>query len=81
MYVYLKKEKFLELIARKNLSQGAFAKEIGISETYLSMLLDSEKYDSSPSPELREKMLIFLGALFDELFFIQNYRYNGNTPK
>lgn len=81
MYVFTKKRELEEILLRKNLSQGDFAKGLEITETYLSMIKDPEKYSLSPGPDLRDKMLRYLDVKFDDIFFIQNYRFNGNNQK
>lgn len=81
MVVYLKKDKFEELLFRKNLSYENFAEILGVSRQYIYMLREPEKYDLSPSPELREKMLNFFGAMFDDIFFIQNGRFSEQNNK
>lgn len=78
MFVYIKKERFEELLARKNLNQDDFAKVLGINRAYLSTLKDPEKYDLSPSPDLRERMLKALEVQFDDIFFIKNSRFSDN---
>jgi len=79
MAVYLKKQNFEEILARKNLSQEEFARILDITCSYLSMLKDPEKYDFGPSPELRENMLKTLEVGFDDIFFIQNGRFGDKN--
>lgn len=79
MTVYLKKQEFEEALARKNLSYEEFARMLGIARTYLSTLKDPEKYDLSPSSDLREKMLKILGLEFDDIFFVRNSRFNDKN--
>lgn len=81
MSVYLKKEKFEELLARKNILQAELARILDIPESYLSTLKDPEKYNLGVSPELREKILKFLEVEFDDIFFIQNSRCSENLSK
>lgn len=81
MVVYIKKERFEEILARKNLNQDDFAKMLGINRTYLSTLKEPEKYDLSPGPDLRERMLKILEVKFDDIFFIQNSHFNDNKSE
>lgn len=81
MSVYIKKQEFENLLAKRNLAQDDFAKILGVTREYISMLKDPAKYDNSPSPELREKMLKVLVVTFDDIFFIQNFRFSGNGQK
>ena len=81
MAVYLKKDRFEELLARRNMSQVDFANMIGISETYLSMLKDSEKHEAGASPDLREKILKVLNIEFDDIFFISTSCSSENENK
>ena len=76
MVVYLKKDKFEELLIRKNLSFEKFAEILGVSRQYIYMLKEPEKYDISPSAEVREKILQALEIGFDDIFFIQNGRFS-----
>lgn len=79
MVVYLKKDKFEELLIRKNLSFEKCAEILGVSRQYIYMLKEPEKYDISPSPELREKILKALEIEFDDIFFIQSGRFNEHN--
>lgn len=81
MTVYLKKDKLEEILARKNLSFDDLAKILGISRQYIYLLKEPEKYDLSPSPELREKMLRILEVEFDDIFFIQNGRFSKQNKQ
>lgn len=75
MKVLLKVKTFEEILARKNLSQAEFAKLVGATETYISMLKDNV----SPSPRFRRKMLKVLNIGFDDLFFVENSCYSDNA--
>lgn len=64
--VHLKDGELRRVLARKNLSQNAFARRIQVSSGYLSQLLSGKRY---PSPRVREVMLAALPeAEFDQLF-------------
>lgn len=52
-------------IARRNLSQAEFARRLGSSEAYLSLLLNGHK---EPGPTIREKLMKLLGLSFEDLF-------------
>lgn len=56
------------LLAKRNLSQKAFAERPGISRSYMSQLMRGERY---PSAQLRAKILRSLrNVTFDEIFEI-----------
>lgn len=79
MMVFINKNKFEEILARKNLSQTDVAKGARISAAYLSTLKTPDKYKAGPSPEVRERLLKFLGCRFDDIFFVQDYRCSDNN--
>jgi transcriptional regulator with XRE-family HTH domain len=55
-----------QAIARKNLSQNAFARRIGVSSGYLSQLIRGAR---CPSPRVRQSILDALkDAVFEDLF-------------
>lgn len=72
MIVALKKGKIKRTLARKNMSQNAFAFRIGVSSGYMSQLMSGIR---NPSPLLRERILTALKldeSNFDEIFKIKN---------
>ena len=79
MIVFIKKDKFEELLARKNLTQADVAKVARISPAYLSTLKDPDKYKAGPSPEVRGRLLKLLGCRFDDIFFVHHYRYSDKN--
>lgn len=81
MTVFLRRQQFEELVARKNISLEDLAKILGVTRPYLSMLKDPQKYNFSPSPDLREKMLKFFNCKFDDIFFIQSGRFIEHSSK
>ncbi len=76
--VKLKTLTLKKLLARRNLSQNAFARRISVSSAYMSQILSGER---NPSPKLREKMLKSLNESismrglppfrFEDLFIIR----------
>ncbi|MBI5407929.1 MAG: helix-turn-helix transcriptional regulator [Nitrospirae bacterium] len=72
MVVALRKEKIKKILARKNMSQNAFAFRIGVSSGYMSQLMSGIR---NPSPLLRERLLTVLKLdenNFDKIFRIRN---------
>lgn len=72
MVVALKKGKIKQILARKNMSQNAFAFRIGVSSGYMSQLMSGIR---NPSPLLRERLLTALKldeSNFDKIFKIKN---------
>jgi transcriptional regulator with XRE-family HTH domain len=56
------------LLAKRNLSQNAFAERLGISSGYMSQLMRGTRY---PSAELRAKIISSLKNInFDKIFVI-----------
>ena len=78
MTVKLQVQAFKTLLAKKNLSQNAFAKRLHISSAYMSQMLGGQR---NPSPQLRERILDILNKVqkmreqreyqFDDLFLIK----------
>jgi len=72
MVVALRSGKIKQVLARKNMSQNAFAFRIGVSSGYMSQLMSGIR---NPSPLLRERLLIALKldeSDFDKIFKIKN---------
>ena len=64
--VTVKQSEVERLLAKRNLSQNAFAERLGISSGYMSQLMRGSCY---PSAELRAKILRSLrGVGFDGIF-------------
>lgn len=78
MHAYIKKDEFEALIARKNIKLDDLAQVLGVKRSYISMLKYPEKYDCSPSPGLRVKIMNFLECKFDDIFFLHNVRFKGH---
>jgi transcriptional regulator with XRE-family HTH domain len=58
------------LLARRNMSQNALAKSLGLSSGYLAQLMNGDRH---PSPQLRQRMLDVLNPLsFDDLFIVEH---------
>ena len=72
MVVALRSGKIKQILARKNMSQNAFAFRIGVSSGYMSQLMSGIR---NPSPLLRERLLTVLKldeSDFDKIFKIRN---------
>lgn len=68
--VTVKQSEVERLLAKRNLSQNAFAERLGISSGYLSQLMRGSRY---PSAELRAKILRSLrGVGFDDIFEVMD---------
>lgn len=67
--VLIKKEHLEKLLLVNNWSKQEFARRIGISNTSLSRYLHSK---SSPTPDIRKRMLDSLRVEWDEIFFTQS---------
>lgn len=57
----------IELIVKEGYSYRAFAKEIGISQTTICLILKGER---NPSPENAVNICRALNCQFDDIFFI-----------
>lgn len=78
MTVKLQVQAFKKLLAKKNLSQNAFAKRLRVSSGYMSQMICGQR---NPSPQLRERILEILNKVqkmreerefqFDDLFLIK----------
>ena len=68
MKIYLNSEGVRIIVAKKNRSLSWFAKQVGISRGYVSVLLAQRK---SPQPKVRRKIQKTLnGHKWDDLFII-----------
>jgi len=68
--VTVKQSEVERLLAKRNLSQNAFAERLGISSGYMSQLMRGSCY---PSAELRAKILRSLrGVGFDDIFEVMD---------
>ena len=68
--VTVKQSEVERLLAKRNLSQNAFADRLGISSGYMSQLMRGSRY---PSAELRAKILRSLrGVGFDDIFEVMD---------
>lgn len=67
----------IEKIVEKGFSYRQLAKEIGISQTTVSLILKGER---NPSPETAVNFCKVLECQFDEIFFINN-DYKSNQTK
>ena len=66
--VLVRQREVEQFLAKHNLSQGAFAARLGVSDGYMSQLLRGTRY---PSAKLRARMLRSLRkATFDDIFEI-----------
>lgn len=64
------------LLAKKNMTQNALARQLGLSSGGLSLLINGRR---SPSPEVRKRILRRLRELkFDDLFIIEE---NGDGKR
>ena len=72
--VKIKRETIEIVLAKKNISQNKLALELGISNGYMSQLLNGTRF---PSPKLRDKILKSLkGHSFEDLF-LMDLKSNG----
>lgn len=62
-------EKLIKKIIENGFSYRQLAKEIGVSQTTISLLLKGER---NPSPENAVKICNALKCQFDDIFFINN---------
>jgi len=68
--VTVKQSEVERLLAKRNLSQNAFAERLSISSGYMSQLMRGSRY---PSAELRAKILRSLrGVGFDDIFEVMD---------
>lgn len=66
--VLVRQREVERFLAKRNLSNNAFAERLGISSGYISQLMRGERY---PSAELRARILRSLrGVSFDDIFKI-----------
>lgn len=67
---------FVELLlARRNLSQNALARQLRLSSSYIAQLMNGTRY---PGPRLRQRILEELNPLsFDDLFVIEHWDDGG----
>jgi transcriptional regulator with XRE-family HTH domain len=79
MVVDINRKKLEELILRTNISKEEISKKLGITQSYLSILLNGN-YGFYPSPALRKKMIGLFKASFDDLFFIRSGRFVNHKP-
>ncbi|AQU78305.1 helix-turn-helix transcriptional regulator [Planococcus faecalis] len=56
-------------IAERGKNVREFAKEIGISHSYMSQILSEKR---QPSPKVANKIAVGLGVNFDGIFFVTN---------
>jgi len=72
MVVAIKSEAIRKILARKNMSQNWFAKQLDVSSSYMSQLMTGVR---NPSPDLRIKILEKLKmdeSGFDKVFEIKD---------
>jgi DNA-binding XRE family transcriptional regulator len=67
MFVRIKRSVLEEMLIRKNVNKTAFAKDLNISPTYITKILDEKK---QPSGKLRQKILDYFKVDFDDIFEI-----------
>lgn len=68
--VMVKDEKLLkEAIIKSGFSYRQVAKEVGCSQTQISMILKGER---NPSPEIAVNICRTINKKFDDIFFISN---------
>ena len=79
MVVEINRKKLEELILRASISKEETAKKLGITQSYLSILLNGN-YGFYPSPALRKKMISLFKVSFDDLFFIRSGRLVNHKP-
>lgn len=65
MAITLNRNALKRYIGRRNLTQNAFAKELGLSGAYVAQLLGGQR---KPSPSLRARLMEMTGLDFDTLF-------------
>ena len=67
--VMVKAEAVWDYMERLSLSQNDLAKEVGLSRSFLSQMVNGRR---SPSPKTRRGLLEALGSLeFDDIFYIE----------
>ena len=70
IYVSLKGKSVKIILSKKNMTQNEFARQINVSQYYLSELLSEQK---NPSPHLRKKIQKFLRIRdWDKLFQVKS---------
>ena len=72
MVVAIRSEAIRKILARKNMSQNWFARQLGVSSGYMSQLMTGVR---NPSPDLRIKILEKLKmdeSGFDRIFEIKD---------
>ena len=58
------------LLVRRNITQNALARRLGLSSGYMAQLMNGVRY---PGPRLRRRMLDLLFPLtFDDLFIVEH---------
>jgi len=78
MKVTVKVDKILELLAKENLTQLEFSKKCGLTENYISMIMNQDKNKIVPGPEARNKILRTLSLVvgieirFDDIFSVKD---------
>lgn len=68
---------FIEKIVQSGFSYRQLAKETGISQTTISLIVNGER---NPSPELAVKICKAIDCQFNDIFFIEN-DYKSNQKK
>lgn len=63
----LKSDHVRQMLLKRSLSQGNFAKKIAVTSAYCSQLLSGNR---CPSPNVRARIMDELKAQFDEVFEI-----------
>jgi len=76
MIVELRRRVLAEHLARRSMSQNAFAMKAGISSGYIVQLIQGTR---NPSPRVRERLLKATGMDFDGLFKITGWEEELNA--
>lgn len=72
--VCLKTDELSILLARRNLSQNKFARQIKLSSGYMAQLMNGDRL---PSAQVRQRMQDLLDKKFDDLFYIMDEPKNN----
>ena len=72
MRIRLKRQRLIQEMAQSRATQSTWARQLGVSESYLSRLLNGNR--NFPGPAMRRQMLKRLGLSFEDLFEVVDER-------
>ncbi|ADU31006.1 helix-turn-helix transcriptional regulator [Evansella cellulosilytica] len=76
--INVKKPELKELMIKKGFNQAKLGREIGITKSYVSQLVNG---NTNPSPVLAKKITDKLNVNFDDIFFIESGSFSVNTKR